>query len=124
MRSMLTSPKRGEIHYVDFSPAHGKEIKGVHPALIIQNDVANEVSQLTIVAAITSTLKVAKLPVGVEILPQESGLGHRSAIHLGQIYTIDQRRLQKRVGRLPKMIMNKIDEAMQVSLGLRKFRFS
>ncbi|MFQ6066351.1 MAG: type II toxin-antitoxin system PemK/MazF family toxin [bacterium] len=120
----MTFPKRGEIYHVDFSPVHGKEIKGVHPALIIQNDVANEVSQLTIVAAITSTLKVAKLPVGVEISPRESGLPYRSAIHLGQIYTIDQHRLQRRVGKLPKTIMNKIDEAIQVSLGLRKFRFS
>ena len=120
----MTSPKRGEVYYVNFGPAHGKEIKGLHPALIIQNDMANEVSQLTIVAAITSTLKVAKLPVGVEILPQESGLPHRSAVHLGQIYTIDQRRLQRRVGNLPKAIMNKIDDAIQVSFGLRKFRFS
>lgn len=121
---MLNYPKRGEIRYLDFSPSYGKEIRDIHPALIIQNDIGNQVSQLTIVAAITSNLKVAKLPVGVEISPEESGLSHRSVIHLGQMYTVDQCRLKKRVGKLSKLTMAKVDEAIQVSLGLKKFRFS
>ncbi|MEA1964411.1 MAG: type II toxin-antitoxin system PemK/MazF family toxin [Candidatus Aerophobetes bacterium] len=121
---MLDYPKRGEIHYLDFSPSYGKEIRNIHPALIIQNEVGNQASQLTIVAAITSNLKVAKLPVGVEISPKESGLPHKSVIHLGQIYTVDRRRLKKRVGKLSKLTMAKVDKAIQVSLGLRKFHFS
>ncbi len=52
----MKQPKRGEIYFFDFSPSKGREIKGSHPALIIQNDVGNTVSSLTIVAAITSNL--------------------------------------------------------------------
>ena len=47
-------PRRGEIYYLDFSPAKGSEMRGPHPALIIQNDVGNRVSRLTIVAAISA----------------------------------------------------------------------
>lgn len=117
----MKQPKRSEIYFLDFSPSKGREMKGPHPALIIQNDVANKVSGLTIVAAITSNLKVAELPVGVLITPEESGLPHKSVVHLGQIYTIDKERLGNLVGTLSTQKMSEIDRAIKISLGLREF---
>lgn len=117
----MSYPKRGEIYFLDFSPSKGREIKGPHPALVIQNDIANKVSGLTIVAAITSNLKVADIPVGVLITPEESGLHHKSVVHLGQIYTIDKERLRNLTGTLSKQKMTEIDRAIKVSLGLREF---
>lgn len=117
----MKQPKRGEIYFLDFSPSKGREMKGSHPALVIQNDVGNKVSSLTIVAAITSNLKVAELPVGILIAPEESGLPHKSAIHLGQVYTIDKERLQNLVGTLTERKMMEIDRAIEISLGLKEF---
>ena len=117
----MKQPKRGEIYFFDFSPSKGREIKGSHPALIIQNDVGNKVSSLTIVAAITSNLKVAELPVGVIITPKESGLPQKSVIHLGQVYTIDKERLENLIGMLAKDKMLEVDKAIEISLGLREF---
>lgn len=117
----MKQPKRGEIYFLDFSPSRGREMKGPHPALVIQNDVGNKVSALTIVAAITSNLKVADLPVGVLMTPEESGLPHKSAVHLGQIYTIDKERLQDLVGTLSDQKMLEVDKAIEVSLGLKEF---
>ncbi len=114
-------PQRGEIYFLDFSPSLGREMRGPHPALVIQNDVGNQASALTIVAAITSNLKVARLPVGVPIAPEESGLPRPSVVHLGHIYTVDQRRLDRLAGRLPEVVMEKVDVALQVSLGLKPF---
>lgn len=119
---MVKNPKRGEIYFLNFSPTMHKEMKGIHPALVIQNDIGNQASQLTIVAAITSTLKVAKLPVGILISPEESGLEYKSVIHLGQIYTIDKRRLINFVSTLSTSKMKEVDTAIQVSLGLKPFR--
>jgi mRNA interferase MazF len=93
-----------------------------HPALVIQNDVGNRASGLTIVAAITSNLRVADLPVGVRIEPHESGLPRSSAVHLGHIYTIDRWRLRQRVGVLPANAMARIEQAILVSLGMHRFR--
>lgn len=117
----MRQPKRGEIYFLDFSPSKGREIKSHHPALVIQNDVGNKVSSLTIVAAITSNLKVAELPVGILITPEESGLSHKSAIHLGQVYTIDKERLQNLSGTLTERKMMEIDRAIEISLGLKEF---
>lgn len=118
----MRKPRRGEIYYLDFGSPPGKEIAGVHPALVIQNDIGNEASQLTIVAAITSNLRVARLPVGIEISPEESGLPHSSVVHLGQIYTVDQKRLKQLVSMLPASSMEKVNRAIAISLGLASFR--
>jgi mRNA interferase MazF len=83
-------PRRGEIYFVDFPVTGVGEMAGPHPALIVQNDVGNRASQLTIVAAITSNLRVARLPVGVQVSPKESGLSRPSVVHLGHLYTIDK----------------------------------
>lgn len=107
----MSRPKRGEIYLVDFSPSIGKEMRKVHPALVIQNDIGNRASALTIVAAITSTRKVAQLPVGVLIEPEESGVDHTSAVHLGHIYTVDQLRLRTCIGKLSEERMAEVDHA-------------
>jgi mRNA interferase MazF len=114
-------PRRGEIYFIDFPVTGAGEMAGAHPALIVQNDVGNRASRLTIVAAITSNLRVARLPVGVRVSPKESGLPRPSVVHLGHLYTIDKGRLGQRVGRLSQLRMREVDRAIQVSLGLRPF---
>ena len=46
--------KRGEIYYADLNPVVGSEQGGRRPVLILQNDIINKHSPVTIVAAITS----------------------------------------------------------------------
>src|ERR1700674_3605399 len=43
--------RRGEVYLVNFDPVIGAEIRKTRPALILQNDIANRHSPLTIVAA-------------------------------------------------------------------------
>lgn len=117
----MTSPRRGDIYYVRFVPAGPRELSGPRPALVIQNDVANRVSHLTIVAAITTNPRIAELPVGVQVSPEESGLPRRSAIHLGQLHTVDHTRLERRVGRLSSPKMREVEDALRVSLGFSAF---
>ena len=56
-------PRRGEVWTVNFHPGRGSERRGTRPALVIQNDVGNEHAATTIVAAITSTLKLYPVTV-------------------------------------------------------------
>ena len=114
-------PRRGEIYSIDFPVTGAGEIAGRHPALVVQNDIGNQASHLTIVAAITSNLRVNRLPVGVPISPRESGLPRPSVVHLGHLYTVDKRRLGRRVGRLHPIRLRRVDHAIQVSLGLEPF---
>jgi mRNA interferase MazF len=114
-------PRRGEIYFVDFPATGADEIAGPHPALIVQNDVGNRASRLTIVAAVTSNLRVARLPVGVQVSPKESALPRPSVVHLGHLYTIDKGRLGRPVGRLPHSRLREVDLAIQIRLRLRPF---
>lgn len=53
----MQTPKHGEIWTVDFNPARGSEQAGLRPALIIQNNIGNRVSDTTIIAAFSTNLR-------------------------------------------------------------------
>ena len=46
--------KQGDIVYMDFSPAVGFEMEGIHPAVIISNDRYNRNTEYLMVVPITS----------------------------------------------------------------------
>ena len=110
--------KRGYLYYADLSPVVGSEQGGVRPVLIIQNDIGNKYSPTVIVAAITSQINKAKLPTHIEISANEYGLNKDSVILLEQIRTIDKKRLREKIGCLDKNMMLKVNNRLQISLGL------
>ena len=69
-----TFPLRGEIYLTALDPGIGREIKKTRAALIIQNDISNQRSEITIVAPITSTVRFPLNPVHV-LLSQGAGAG-------------------------------------------------
>jgi mRNA interferase MazF len=109
---------RGDIFYANLNPVIGSEQGGVRPVLILQNDIGNKYSPTTIVAAITSKIKKAKLPTHVELDSSNFDLEKDSVILLEQVRTIDKRRLKEKIARLDEETMREIDQALQISLGL------
>jgi mRNA interferase MazF len=115
----IAPPRRGEIYLFAFDPSVGREIKKTRPALIIQNDVGNRYGDLTIMAAITSKISPVIYPVEVIVQPSRAnGLRVLSAILLDQVRTVDKQRLIKRLESVDPSVLNKVDEAIQISLGL------
>ena len=82
----VTFPRRGEVYWLDFAPATGQEMTGRHPCVIVQNDIGNQHSALTMVVAVTSNLRVAALPVGVLLRVGEGGLTRDCVAHCGHAY--------------------------------------
>jgi mRNA interferase MazF len=119
-KSKIIYPKRGELYLVDFDPTIGSEIKKTRPALVLQNDISNKNSPITIVAAITSQNDQRLYPTEVMIKPPEGGLASNSVVLLNQIRSIDRLRLVKRLGSLKPATMRQIDRALQISFGLVK----
>ena len=117
----MSFPRRGEIYLVTFDPTVGHEIKKTRPALIIQNNVSNQYSPITIVAAISSQFGDPPHPREVALQPGKSGLPKTSAVVLNQIRSVDRQRLVKRLGAVDAAMMRKIDEALLISLGLITF---
>lgn len=110
--------KRGEIFFAELNPVQGSEQGGIRPVLVVQNDVGNSHSPTTIVLPITSRLTKAKLPTHVELTKVESGLARDSVVLAEQIRTIDKQRLQQKVSSLNDSAMNKINHAMEISMGI------
>ncbi|MGF9966191.1 type II toxin-antitoxin system endoribonuclease NdoA [Bacillus rhizoplanae] len=113
--------KRGDVYFADLSPVVGSEQGGVRPVLVIQNDIGNRFSPTVIVAAITAQIQKAKLPTHVEIDAKRYGFERDSVILLEQIRTIDKQRLTDKITQLDDLMMNRVDEALQISLGLIDF---
>ena len=114
----MSVPRRGEIYLVSFDPALGYEIQKTRPAVIIQNDVSNRFSPITIVAAISSQFADPPHPREVIIQPGKSGLSHTSAAVLNQIRSVERQRLIKRLGVIDALTLHKIGDALKISLGL------
>ena len=117
-RKALDHPRRGDIYLVSFDPTIGHEIKKTRPALVIQNDIANQFSPITIVAAVTSKFDEAPYPTEVVMESEESSLPQRSVALLNQIRSVDRQRLIRRIGRADPETMQLVDQAIQISLGL------
>ena len=89
--------------------------------MIIQNDIGNRFSPTVIIAAITAQIQKAKLPTHVEINAKKYGFERDSVILLEQLRTIDKSRLTDRITQLDEALMEKVDIALAISLGLVKF---
>ncbi|MCI2046365.1 MAG: type II toxin-antitoxin system PemK/MazF family toxin [Faecalibacterium sp.] len=109
---------RGEVFYADLSPVVGSEQGGVRPVLIVQNDIGNRHSPTVIAAAITSKLDKTRLPTHIGIRAADTGLAKDSIVLLEQIRTLDKHRLRERAGQLNPDDQHRVDEALDVSLGL------
>lgn len=109
---------RGDIYYADLGRGIGSEQRGYRPVLVIQNNTGNKFSPTVIVASITSRIGVkSKLPTHY-FLNSENGLEAPSIILLEQIRTIDKRRLDSYIGHLTDKHLEKIDNALAISIGL------
>jgi mRNA interferase MazF len=117
-KTSLANPRRGEVYLVAFDPTLGAEIKKTRPALVLQNDIANRHSPITVVAAISSQFEGRLYPTEVLLSKPEGGLRTDSVVLLNQIRSVDKRRLVRRLGTLKPSTMRAVDRALGISLGL------
>jgi mRNA interferase MazF len=112
-------PRRGEIYLTALDPTLGREIKKTRPALVIQNDTSNRLSDIAIAAPITSTVRSPLNPVHVLLEANPAtGLDVTSVALLNQIRAVDRVRLIRRLGVVDDLTLERVDEAIKISLGL------
>jgi mRNA interferase MazF len=105
--------KRADIWWINFEPAVGGEVHKERPAVIVSNDTANK--HLNRVQAVPLTTSVER------VYPSEALVtvrGKRHKAMADQLTTVSKRRLQNRIGRLSKMDMQAVEQAIKVQLGL------
>ena len=109
---------RGDLYSACLDPVVGSEQGGIRPVLVIQNDVGNRHSPTVIVLAITGQINKARLPTHVPVPAEGNGLMKDSVILAEQIRTLDKRRLRERIGAIAPEVMEKVSEALKISLGV------
>lgn len=86
---------------------------------MIQNDTTNRYSTMTMVAPITSTVRLPISPLQV-LLPanSETGLALSSVALFNQIRAVDRERLIKKLGAVDAATLAQIDTAIRAAFGL------
>jgi mRNA interferase MazF len=82
---------QGDIYWYDFGVPRESEPGYRRPAVVIQNDIANQSAIKTImVCAITTNLRLSRAPGNVLLDPGEANLPQRSVINVSQVVTINK----------------------------------
>lgn len=115
----VRSVKRGDVYYADFGSvedAVGHEMAKKRPVLIIQNNLGNKKSTTTICLCLSTKCKYG-LPYRVQFNDLKI-VSRESDICAEQIKTIDQSRLEQYLGNVGSAVMEQVDRALCISLGI------
>jgi mRNA interferase MazF len=109
--------RQGEVYWIEFGGS-GSEPGGRRPALIVQHDAFNRSAiRTTIVAAITSNLRLAAMPGNVRLARGEANLRRASVVNVSQLATIDRARLTELVGSLRPVRLREVRRGLAQILG-------
>ena len=108
---------RGDIYYAEFEYATGSEISGIHPIIIVQNNLGNYYSRTIIGVVMTSKAKKAEMPTH-EMISDGGELIKNSMVLAEHIYTVDKQRLRGFICHLDDSMIVFVDNAIRKSLAL------
>ena len=113
----MNFPKRGGIYLVSLDPTIGSEIEKSRPAVVISNNINNELSDTVTIIPVTS--KTTKIyPFEVLLKKGEAGLVKDSKAKCNQIRTVDKKRLFKYLGSIDSKKMKELEKAVLIHLGI------
>lgn len=114
---MVARPRRGDVYWVDFEPTRGHEQGGRHPAVVVQNDIGNRFSPITIVVPVTGRRPRREYPFHLWL--PEGTLAKPGVVMCNHIARVEKSRLQgERLAALDEPTMRRLDDALRASLGL------
>lgn len=109
--------RQGEIYWIDLDDPSGSGPGFRHPHVVIQNNLFNRSRINTaVVCAITSNLKRAEAPGNVLLDSGEANLPKRSVVNVSQIFTVDKRALDEKIGTLSAARIQQIMDGIRLVL--------
>jgi mRNA interferase MazF len=110
--------RQGEVYWLHVGPVEGSAPAGRRPAVVVQHDRFNRSAiSTTVVAVVTSNLRLGAMPGNVRLRRGEAGLPRASVVNVSQIRTIDRTRLVERVGVLGAGKMRDVLKGLALLLG-------
>jgi mRNA interferase MazF len=109
--------KQGDVFWVELGDPSGSEPGYRHPHVVIQNNVFNQSRINTmVVCVLTSNLKRAEAPGNVLLETDEANLPKQSVVNVSQIFTIDKRDLEEKIGTLSQKRVQQILDGIDLVL--------
>lgn len=111
--------KQFEIWIADLNPKVGTESGKTRPVLVIQTNLLNKVSHpSTIICPITTNVQNESEILRVHLTKGMANLHEHCDIMIDQIRAIDNKRLIKKVGDLPSLLISEVKENIGIVLDL------
>ena len=109
--------RQGDIYWVDLQEPIGSEPGFRHPHVVVQNDVFNcSRIHTVVVCALTSNLQWAEAPGNVLLKLGEANLPKQSVVNVSQIFTVDKRQLEEKIGSLSTLRVREILDGIRLVL--------
>ena len=106
---------QGDVFWLDLSEPSGSEPGYRHPHVVIQNNVFNSSRINTVVVCtLTSNLKRAQAPGNVLLEKREANLPKQSVVNVSQIFTVDKRDLDEKIGTLSRRRVRQILDGVRL----------
>jgi mRNA interferase MazF len=93
--------KQGDIFWIDLGDPSGSGPGYRRPHVVVQGSIFNESKINTVVVcALTSNIKLAKMPGNVLLARGEAKLPKESVVNITQLVTVDRQDLLEKIGSL------------------------
>ena len=109
---------RGDIYLADLNPSRGSEQAGIRPVILVQRQNLERFTRTVVVIPVTTNLRRAQVPGTMLISAGEGGLSQESVALCYQIVMIDKQRLQRQLGTLSAIYLQRLGEALRYTLDL------
>ena len=109
--------KQFEIWIADLEPQRGTETGKVRPVLIVQTNLLKD-HPSSVICPITTNVTPESEILRVHVKKGTANLKSDSDVMIDQIRAIDNRRLTRKVGELPKDLLEKVKENIKIVLDL------
>ena len=111
--------KRFEIWLADLNPQIGTEPGKTRPVLVVQTNLLNKIPHpSTVVCPLTTNVQKESEILRVHIKKGIANLKENCDIMIDQVRAIDNKRLIKKIGELPEILVSKVKENLAIILDL------
>lgn len=108
--------KQFEVWVANLDSRFGTEAGKVRPVLIVQTDLLNNIHPSTLICPITPKIRKEAEILRVHLPKGVAGVKEECDIMIDQLRAIDNRRLIKKTGKLPKDLSQTVIKNIQIIL--------
>ena len=110
--------RKYEIWLASPDPRFGTETGKTRPVLIVQTNILNKIHPSTLICPITSKVNLESQILRVHLIKGTAKVKENCDVMIDQLRAIDNRRLIKKIGELPREIADRVRENIKIILDL------